>query len=481
MPAIRCPLAEIAERFPTATGMVDRGRGVSFREYDARVGALGDGLRRLGVRAGDRVVIVMSASADYVCLLMALFRLRAVACPVSTRLPEAGRADALRRLRATAVVTADGIRVGDGPLYDWETVRNAAPSLHQPATVDLDQPATVIFTSGSSGEPKAAVHAYRNHYANARASNQNIVLGPGARWLLALPLYHVSGIGIVFRCLLARRAVVIAEADEPLETAIARYGVTHLSLVSTQLYRLLRDAAPAALDGLKAVLMGGSAMPEALVREAVARGLPLFTSYGLTEMATQATTTRPGDGVERLLTAGRPIIDGSVSISPDGEILVRGETLFLGYLDWESPVTGGLPLVRPLTPDGWFSTDDLGYFDGEGYLHVTGRKDNLFISGGENIQPEEIEAALRRLEGVLEAVVVPIADAEFGQRPFAFVRMREHCEINEAAIRRELEKSLPKFKAPVGFLPLPDEPAGGAMKIGRKALEKMAAEFTRRR
>ena len=161
--------------------------------------------------------------------------------------------------------------------------------------------------------------------------------------------------------------------------------------------------------------MGGGPVPPSLVDEALARGLPLHTSYGLTEMASQVTTTPPGASLEELRTAGRVLPDREVSISERGEILVRGETLFAGYVEGEE-------LDRPLDAEGWFHTGDLGELDEDGYLRVGGRVDNLFISGGENVQPEEIEEALCRLEGVDEAVVVPVPDEEFGARPVAFVR-----------------------------------------------------------
>jgi O-succinylbenzoic acid--CoA ligase len=218
----------------------------------------------------------------------------------------------------------------------------------------------------------------------------------------------------VFRCLISGAAIALPEPDAPLGRSISELRATHVSLVSTQLLRLLRE--DAALEGLKAVLTGGGPVPEDLVDEALARGLPVHTSYGLTEMASQVTTTAPGAAPEELRTAGRVLPHREVSVSGEGEILVRGETLFAGY------VQGGRPGVRP-GAGGWFRTGDLGRLDGAGRLRVLGRRDNLFVSGGENVRPEEIEEALLRIPGVEEAVVVPVPDPEFGERPVAFVRL----------------------------------------------------------
>jgi O-succinylbenzoic acid--CoA ligase len=151
-----------------------------------------------------------------------------------------------------------------------------------------------------------------------------------------------------------------------------------------------------------------------------------------------------------------------VSISESGEILVRGETLFAGYVEGEE-------LDRPLDAGGWFHTRDLGGLDEDGYLRVGGRMDNLFISGGENVQPEEIEEALCRLEGVDEAVVVPVPDEEFGARPVAFVR----TDGGVRDLSGELESVLPRFKIPIAYHPWPEEARRG-MKVDRAALGERA-------
>jgi o-succinylbenzoate---CoA ligase len=333
----------------------------------------------------------------------------------------------------------------------------------QPADIPLKRTATIVFTSGSTGTPKAALHTFGNHHYNALGSNGNIVLRPEDRWLHSLPLYHVGGISILFRCLLAGATITLPGQEAPIGESIADLGATHVSLVSTQLLRLLREDTN--LGGLKAVLMGGGPVSASLVDEAVSRGLPIHTSYGLTEMASQVTTTPPGAPLEALRTAGRVLPEREVSISEEGEILVRGATLFAGYVE-------GGKLDLPLDTDGWFHTGDLGELDENGCLRVLGRKDNLFVSGGENIQPEEIEEALSALPGVEAAVVVPVDDPEYGQRPVAFVRMENGSTVDVAP---ELEKVLPRFKIPVAFYAWPEE--SGGMKVNRASFRDRARLF----
>ena len=459
--SVPCPLRAAALSSPDEAATIGPQGSTSYAELDMKVSAAAFRLR--GLEPGRRVALCLPKDERYVALILAVIRAGHVACPVSDRLPPEGIARLLERVSCTAVISDDDRRLqtnGTGlQSLEPEFLLEESQQSVEAEDIPLGRPATIVFTSGSTGIPKAALHTFGNHYHNALGSNANIALRPGDRWLHSLPLYHVGGLSILFRGLLAGATVALPLQGRSLGEAIARFDATHVSLVSTQLLRLLREDPN--LAGLKTVLMGGGPVPASLVDEAVARGLPIHTSYGLTEMASQVTTTPPGASPEALRTAGRVLPGREVSIS--GEILVRGETLFAGYVEGEK-------LDRPLDADGWFHTGDLGDLDQDGYLRVLGRRDNLFISGGENIQPEEIEEALCRLKGVSEAVVVPVTDPEFGHRPVAFVRT-ESSGI--AHLAPELEKILPRFKIPTAFHPWPEATQRG-MKPDRHALRERA-------
>jgi o-succinylbenzoate---CoA ligase len=460
--AFPCPLRSAALAAPKAAALVGARGITSYEELDRMVSAAA--LRFGGLEPGSRVALYLPKDERYVALVLALIRAGHVACPVSDRLPPRGAAQLLGKAACSALISEDEelLQKAGADLYELkpETLLEVARHRTEPTDIPLERPATIIFTSGSTSIPKAALHTFGNHYYNALGSNANITLRPGDRWLHSLPLYHVGGLSILFRCLLAKATVALPEPGDPLGEAIAGPAATHISLVSTQLSRLLRENAD--LGGLEAVLMGGGPIPPSLVDEALARGLPLHTSYGLTEMASQVTTTPPDASIEELRTAGRVLPNREVSISERGEIMVRGETLFAGYVDGEE-------LDRPLDQEGWFHTGDLGELGEAGYLRVGGRIDNLFISGGENVQPEEIEEALCRLEGVDEAVVVPVPDEQFGARPIAFVR----TDGGVRELSGELESVLPRFKIPIAYHPWPEEARRG-MKVDRAGLGERA-------
>ena len=472
---VPCPLRAVAKTSPDAPAIVGAGGTLTYDELDRRVTKVAENLEELGFGAGGRVALYLAKDERYIVLLPALIRAGCVACPVSTRTPPPGVATLLEKAACRALISDEDIlEATDAKTLRPETLlgddpaRRDRPRYSEPLHLALDRPATVVFTSGSTGVPKGALHTFGNHYLSARGSNSNIALAPGDRWLHSLPLYHVGGLSIVFRCLLAGAAVALPEPGAPLGEAIARSGATHVSLVSTQLLRLLREEA-LDLSGLKAILLGGGPTPAYLLEEALSRKLPIHTSYGLTEMASQVTATPPGASREELRTSGRPLPHREISVAEDGEILVKGETLFAGYVEGEA-------IDLPLDADGWFHTGDVGEIEAGGCLRVRGRRDNLFISGGENVQPEEIEEALCRLEGVEDAAVVPIPDPEFGSRPVAFVRTAGGA-VEPEDLARALGPLLERFKIPVAFYGWPEGIEG--VKVDRTALTDRARRLHR--
>ncbi|MGA1790893.1 MAG: o-succinylbenzoate--CoA ligase [bacterium] len=440
-------------------------------------------LEKQDIEEGDRVAILSPNNLAYVILLLAFWRMGVIAVPMSTRWPQKQIIENLQAIEAIGIITSKG----PAPFQKLPEIRHLfledlIPLHYNPSYEGnlesgepwQDRDATIIFTSGSSGTPKAVLHTLGNHLFSALGSNRNIRVGPGDRWLLSLPLYHVGGLAIIFRVILGGGALAIPIPGFPLEENIGELQVTHVSMVSTQFYRLLRDFGNNAdLSKLKAVLIGGSAIPDHIIREGVKRGLPVFKSYGSTELASQVTTTHPNDAIEKRFTSGTLLDYRDLQIAEGGEILLKGRTLFRGYVQDRG-------VVKAVDKKGWFHTGDIGCLDESGYLHVTGRKDNMFISGGENIQPEEIEENLARIEGIKEAIVVPVKHEEFGFRPVAFLKMTSGHRLQFKRIQEWLEDKLPRFKIPAHFFPWPKEWDHSSLKPDRKALKEIAEELVRK-
>ncbi len=445
--AIPCPVRRHAEVHPGAPAVVTPNATWTWADLDRHVTAWAAHLDEL-TEAGGRVAVRAETSPRMVALVLAALRTGHVLVPLSPRLPEAAIREHLERIARTRRLDLAAAAVSRPP-----------PTVLRP--IPLDRPATVVFTSGSTGAPKAALHTAGNHVWSARGWADVLPLRLGDRWLLDLPLHHVGGLAVVYRCALAGAAVAIPAPKTPTAEAIRALGATHASLVATQLYRMLGTEGLLP-ETIRALLLGGSAIPEALLDEAHRRGWPVLVSYGLTEMASTVASTAPGASRRDLTTAGRVLPYREVAVR-DGEIVVRGRTRFAGYVEGDA-------LAEPFDADGWFATGDLGHVDAQGCLHVTGRRDNRFVSGGENVQPEAIEAVLLRQQGVVRAVVVPVTDAEFGQRPVAFVEAEG--AMDPGRLGAAVEAALPRFMRPVAFHPWPEGEAG--FKPSRAALRAEA-------
>lgn len=401
--------------------IVAGGETVTHAQLEDRVAAATGRLRTLGVGRGTRVGLWAENSPEWMVIALAVARAGGVLVPLNTRLanPEiewqVARA-ALPVVIASDALAARGIVAGRVvPLAEW---RSLASEDRTPAAGHDDpaREAAIVFTSGTTGRPKGAVLTRGNELASARASAQVLPLAPGDRWLASLPFFHVGGLGIIQRCVLAGACVVLPDsfAAEDLERAIVSAAVTHLSVVDATLRRILETRGGRALpEHVRAVVVGGGPVSAALL-DACPRAL---ATYGLTETCSMVTLVRPDSAVAQRRTAGRPLPGIELRVAADGVIEVRGPVVMRGYLD--DPAA-----TQAVLCEGWLRTGDLGEIDAHGCLRVLARRDDLIISGGENVYPAEVEHALREHPDVADAVVVGIPDSQWGEVPLAFVELR---------------------------------------------------------
>ena len=442
-------VSEASRRFGEAPALITPERRRSFRECDRESALMAATLASMGIGQGDIVAVVASNSPELLILLMALLRLGAVAAPINHRFPASHVNGVLHRLgpkltlldpQACPELAVEGAVT----LESFIERARTNPTALFAAAQEVTRPVSIIHTSSSSGAPKAALHSFSNHWHNAAGSARNLPFGPGDCWLLSLPLYHIGGYSMLFKSLIGGGAIAFGGPARSLEESLSSLPVTHISLVPTQLYRLLRSSHCATvMKAMKAILLGGSAASAPLLDEAVSAGLPIYLTYGSTEMGSQVSTsaspvTAPASDSGSIL----PFRDARISC--DGEILVKGPCLFMGYLD-----ANGLSEARD--DEGWFHTGDDGMISENRKLTVLGRRDRMFISGGENIHPEEIEKALAAIPGIEEALVVPTPDREYGMRPTAFILPAEGGGPSDDAITSRIGRELGRLKTPVSF------------------------------
>jgi O-succinylbenzoic acid--CoA ligase len=433
-------LSRAARMRPDLPAVQSPAGDLSYAELAAAARAGGAVLRERGAGPGTRVAIALPAGPSFAVALHSCMSIGAVSVPLDMRLSA----------RERGVLAAACDLVSDEPLQggDGQLVPAGAH--------DLDAVALIIHTSGTSSEPRPVELTYGNLLWSALGSTVALGLDARERWLCALPLSHVGGLSILIRSAIYASTAVVHErfeADRVLH-ALEREDVTLVSLVATTLARLL-DAGLQDPPRLRCALTGGGPVPAALVDRARRAGVPVSLTYGLTESCSQVTTTPVAQIAAAGPAAGPPLFCTRVRVAPDDEILVRGPTVSPGAL----------------AADGWLHTGDLGSLDERGCLHVTGRKADTIVSGGENVAPAEVEAVLEAHPGVLEAAVLGNPDPQWGEAVSAIVVPRPGRRPGEGELRAHCALSLAPYKIPKRFTvrdePLPRTRSG---KLLRRAL-----------
>lgn len=422
--------------------VISGGGAVAFAALAERVALATGRLRALGVRDRTRVGLWAENSVEWIVVALAVARAGGVLVPLNTRLADPEIEWQAYRAALPLIVTGDalaGRSVRGSRIVSFAEWR-ALPAGNGEAQPGLDDPgrdAAIFFTSGTAGRPKGVRLTRGNQVASARACAAVIPLAPGDRWLASLPFFHVGGMGILHRSLPAGACVVIPDSFSAadLDRAIVTRGVTHLSVVDATLRRILdaRDGRPLP-EHVRAVVVGGGPVSPALL-EACPQAL---ATYGLTETCAMVSLVRPDASREERLTAGKALPGIDLRIAADGMIEVRGPVVMRGYLD---DPRGTVSAIR----DGWLRTGDLGEIDAPGSLRVLSRREDLIISGGENVYPAEIEIALREHAEVADAVVIGVPDREWGEVALALVELRRPGAPD---LRAFLAARLARYKLP---------------------------------
>ena len=501
---LECPVARAARLTPRAPALIagaprgaraDGGETVDtldtvdiidYASLETRVRAFAAGLRARGVGRGDTVALLTEAVPDAVALLFAAGRVGACLALLNARLLPA-------EIAVLAERATPRLRVAWGPLAGMLPGAIALEALAatdadaDAATLDPDAAWTLIFTSGTTGAPKAAEATVAAHFASARATNALLGLGASTRFVCCLPLFHVGGLSIAVRCALAGGAALLIPRfeAEAVARALAR-GATHASLVATTLARTLdvreRNPVPGAAGSAErvapVVLVGGGPVPAALLERARQSGLSVLQTYGLTEACSQVTCERLGDADGATAGPAMPgatvrVVDGERRPLPpdaEGEIEVSGPSLFRGYR--------GDPAATAAALDGaWLRTGDVGVLDPRGRLRVLARRTDLIVSGGENVYPAEVEAVLLLHPAVAEVAVAARPDAMLGETVVALVVARGGTEVparlDEVALRAFCRLHLAGFKVPREVREVVALPRTAAGKVDRRALRRM--------
>ena len=350
------------------------------------------------------------------------------------------------------------------------------PMFQLHSLIDLGATQAIMYTSGTTGNPKGVIITYGMQWWNAVGSALNLGYHRDDCWLACLPLFHIGGLSILFRSVIYGISVILHEKFDAaaVNRAICEEHVTIISVVAVMLQRMLDESKSQRQypSTLRCVLLGGGPASRSLLEDCVARAIPVVQTYGLTEACSQAVTLAPADALRKLGSVGRPLPqvqllllneDRSAAVGELGTIYLKGPSITPGYADRPEATA---EVIR----DGWFCTGDIGCLDEEGYLYVLDRRSDLIISGGENVYPSEIESVLLSHPDVAEAGVCGQADAQWGQVPIAFVRLRTGHDAVPEALLVYASQYLARYKIPRAIYLVDHLPRNSSGKLLRREL-----------
>ncbi|WP_226041496.1 class I adenylate-forming enzyme family protein [Natrinema sp. DC36] len=467
-------LSHRASTTPDATALIDadEDKKWTYGEFDRRVDAVTERLENTVYGPDDRLGVLMGTRVAFATVYFAAMRRGVTVVPLNVRETTAEIASKASRLALDAVVCeseteALALETVDCPVVSVDDPGHDDVGSLQPITeayaipVPLKRNRThmLMFTSGTSGEPKAVRLTVGNLVASATASAFRLGVLPDDRWLCCLPMYHMGGLAPVVRSTLYGTTAVIQREFDPRETAriIDDCDITGISLVPTMCKRLL-DAGWTPPATLRFVLLGGAPASRELLERCRERGVPVHPTYGMTETASQVSTVRPTDAFSHPGTVGQPLGCTDVSIVDEngaivdtgetGELVVSGPTVTPGYLDDEH--------TESAFGERGLHTGDAGYRDEDGRLWISNRIDDRIVTGGENVDPGEVVATLRSHPRVDDAAVVGLPDEEWGERVAALVVPDPEIESVgrlEQSLLAHCDDRLAGFKRPktIGF------------------------------
>lgn len=493
-------LSRIIERWAGATpakcAIHFHGEDISYAALWQRIEAATETLaQRFAVQPGERIAYLGLNHPNFIVLLMALARLGAIAVPLNLRLAPAELAailehagarlllcDAAMHDAGAAAAAASCVTLDSSTVLASTVQGNSAKNRsHQGFAGDDENPVLLVYTSGTTGTPKGALHTQANLRWNIESAIAAQDISVNEHLLTSLPMFHAGGLCIQLLPVLAAGGSVTLHARfDPaawINDVNTRRPTLSLLVPATLKAILDHPAWPAAdLSSLRFINTGSSIVPRSMIDAVHARGVPVSQVYGATETGPVSIVLRPEHAFAQAGSTGKPAlhvevrlvkIDGSdAAIGETGEIWVRGKNVVAGY--WNDP-------HHPAFANGWFHSGDLAYRDVDGFYWVVGRSKDMIISGGENIYPAELENVLADCQHILEAAVTGQTDTKWGEVAVAIIVKKPGATLDEAAVKQLFEGRLARFKHPRRVVFVEALPKTALGKVQKEALKKQIA------
>ena len=439
---------------------------LSYKELFDQSKTLADFFSSKQIEKNEYIPILVSDSINFIKTVIALWYLNAVPVPINSRLTNEEIISIIEEHDFNFLITDfdisfESLSLGSDILKSRNSHKdtkalsftkiNLAESISYPHNKneclipDLNNEAVVIFTSGSTGKAKGVVHTFSSLINSIENGNQILNQWKNDCWLASLPFYHIGGFQIICRSFFYGCTIIISDSfqSEDLAKSILKYNPTHISLVSTQLEKLIQQKIKPA-NNLKVSLIGGGFIDDELIIEAEKSGWKPYRVYGSSETASFVTAISADEIKQKPQSVGKSLNNAHIKISEDSEILIKSESLFIKYLNDENQ-------SKQKLVDDYYHTGDLGFLDDDGNLFVEARRTDVIVTGGENVNPIEVEKAISKIQGITEVCVFPKPNKTWGQI-VACVLVSVDRSLNGEVIKEKLKKTLAGYKIPKEFI-----------------------------
>lgn len=465
--------------------IIDAEGTITYKQLKERVELYSEFLRASGLKKGEHAAILSRNNAEFIVLVLSLWRLGAVPVPMNVRLLDEELQKLILHSEAEFIFIHEDLKerlsAGNNSLAErfvfpacFNAYTPQDPEINE-NEADLNECALILYTSGTTGSPKGVMHSFSTLLASAQAADTLLRHSSIDRWLASLPFYHIGGFSIPVRAFLYGASVIIPDSlkAEGIALSIKSFKPTLASFVTTTL-RSLMEMGVKPNSGLRYMLLGGGPVDSELAKNAIAENWKAVKVYGSTETASLVTGLELEKYPEKLDSAGFPLPGNNIMIigedglevpaGKSGEILVEAPSVMTGY--WNNPEETSEKLI-----DGFYHTGDLGHMDSDGFLYVEARRTDLIITGGENVNPLEVETAILRHGSVKEACVFALEDKQWGQCVAAALVVKG--DFSEEELTAFLRGQLAAYKLPRRIFLLKELPRTSLGKLRRDYIRQM--------